>query len=226
LAVLHVPLLKIKTYKMAELKHIKNFATFSQVLQSQNEEKKIQEKSTAQQEYADFFLKLLKDFDASSPNDLSDEKKKEFFDQLAKGWTPGKGITDAGKEMVGESLIEGVEPELISYAAALSVEERNGFLGTYHSAKRENKTSFEFKGKVYEIKGKKATAPEVNEGSINEADIKDDEGFKEYAKEILKKAHADNYDEAKAEETIKGLLAKKEGDDYGKLVGMLQSSLG
>jgi hypothetical protein len=211
---------------MSELKHIKNFATFSQVLQTQNEEKKLQEKSTAQKDYADFFLKLLKQYDVSSPNDLDDAKKKEFFDQLAKGWDKGSGVTPAGKEMVGEALIEGVEPELIEYTAALSVEERNGFLGTYHSAKRENKTSFEFKGKVYEIKGKKATTPKVNEGSINEADIKDDESFKEYAKEILKKAHADNYDEAKAEETIKGLLAKKEGDDYGKLVGILQSSLG
>lgn len=211
---------------MSDLKHIKNFATFSQVLQSQNEEKKLQEKSGAQKDYADFFLKLLKQYDVSSPNDLDDAKKKEFFDQLSKGWDKGSGVTAAGEKMVGESLIEGVEPELISYAAALSVEERNGFLGTYHSAKRENKTSFEFKGKVYEIKGKKATAPEVNEGSINEADIKDDEAFTTYAKEILKKAHADNYDEAKADETIKGLLAKKEGDDYGSIVGMLQSSLG
>ncbi len=211
---------------MSDLKHIKNFATFSQVLQTQNEEKKLQEKSTAQKDYADFFLKLLKQYDVSSPNDLDDAKKKEFFDQLAKGWDKESGVTPAGEEMVGESLIEGVEPELISYASALSVEERNGFLGTYHSAKRENKTSFEFKGKVYEIKAKKATAPKVNEGSINEADIKDDESFKEYAKEILKKAHGDKYDEAKAEETIKGLLAKKEGDDYGKIVGALQSSLG
>ncbi len=40
---------------MSDLKHIKNFATFSQVLQTQNEEKKLQEKSTAQKDYADFF---------------------------------------------------------------------------------------------------------------------------------------------------------------------------
>lgn len=208
---------------MSDLKHIKNFATFSQVLQAQNEEKKLQEKSGAQKEYADFFLKLLQKYDVSSPNDLDDAKKKEFFDEVSKGWD--KGVTAAGEKMIDESLIEGIEPELITYAASLSVEERNGFLGTYHSAKRENKTSFEFKGKVYEIKAKKAITPKVNEGNINEADIKDDEGFKEYAKELLKKAHGDDYDDAKAEDTIKGLLGKKEGDDYGKLVGILQNSL-
>jgi hypothetical protein len=211
---------------MSDLKHIKNFASFSERLKAQNEEKKIQEKTGAQQEYADFFLKLLKEFDVTSPNDLSDEKKKEFFDKLAQGWKKGEGVTDAGEKMVGESLIEGVEPEVIEYAKALSIEERNGFLGTYHSARRENKTSFEFKGKVYEIKKKAAPAAKVNEGSINEADVKDDESFKAYAKEILKKAHGDKYDDAKADETIKGLLAKKEGDDYGTIVGMLQSSLG
>lgn len=209
---------------MSTLKHIKNFASFSERLKAQNEEKKIQEKTGAQKEYADFFLKLLQQFDVSSPNELDDAKKKEFFDQVSKGWD--KGVTASGEKMIDESLTEGVEPELIEYATSLSIEERNGFLGTYHSAKRENKTSFEFKGKVYEIKGKKAIAPKVNEGEINEADIKDDESFKEYAKEILKKAHGDDYDEAKAEETISGLLAKKEGDDYGKLVGSLQNSLG
>jgi len=211
---------------MSELKHIKNFGSFSERLKAQNEEKKLQEKTGAQQEYADFFLKLLKEFDVTSPNELDDEKKKEFFDKLALGWKSGEGITAAGEEMVDESInIEEMLEEGINIEE-IPLEERNGFLGTYHSAKRENKTSFEFKGKVYEIKGKKAIAPEVNEGSINEADIKDDEGFKTYAKEILKKAHGDKYDDAKAEETIKGLLADKGEGGYGELVGKLQSSLG
>lgn len=148
---------------MTDFKHIKNFSTFSQRLQMQNEEAKSKEKSGAQSEYAEFFLKLLQEFDVSSPNELSDEKKKQFFDKLSTGYTPGKGVTPAGEKMVKES--------------------------------------------------------------INEEEIKDDDSFKEFAMDLLKKAHPDDFDQVKADDTISGLLSKKEGDDYGTIIGMLQKSL-
>lgn len=55
--------------------------------------------------------------------------------------------------------------------------------------------------------------------------IKSDYDFIEYAKEVLKDAHGDNYDERKAEETIEGILKKADGD-YEKAIGILQSGLG
>jgi len=60
---------------------------------------------------------------------------------------------------------------------------------------------------------------------VNEAEIKSDGEFKEYAKTVLKKAFADKYDEDKAMKTAEGILKKADGD-YGAAVGMLTSSLG
>jgi hypothetical protein len=62
----------------------------------------------------------------------------------------------------------------------------------------------------------------VSKGTeLNEADIKSDDEFREYVTTILKQQHPDDFDEAKAKEVADGLLAKKKGDDYGALIGML-----
>jgi hypothetical protein len=65
----------------------------------------------------------------------------------------------------------------------------------------------------------------VQESVVNEAEVKSDDEFKEYAMTVLKKAFGDEFDEAKATEVVDGIL-KKCGDDYGACVGMLTSSLG
>ena len=59
----------------------------------------------------------------------------------------------------------------------------------------------------------------------NEAEVKSDEEFKEYAFSVLGQAFGDKFDEEKAQEVVDGLL-DKHGDDYGAAVGALQSSLG
>ena len=61
--------------------------------------------------------------------------------------------------------------------------------------------------------------------SVNEAEVKSDEDFKEYAFSVLQQAFGDKFDEEKAQEVVDGLLGKH-GDDYGAAVGALQSSLG
>jgi hypothetical protein len=65
----------------------------------------------------------------------------------------------------------------------------------------------------------------VKESVVNEEDITSDDQFKEYAMTVLKDAFKDEFDEAKAEEVIKGILGKCDGD-YGACVGMLTGSLG
>jgi hypothetical protein len=60
---------------------------------------------------------------------------------------------------------------------------------------------------------------------MNEAEIKSDEEFSEYAMTVLKKAFGAEFDEAKAKKVADGILAKSKGD-YGTAVGMLTSSLG
>ena len=59
----------------------------------------------------------------------------------------------------------------------------------------------------------------------NEAEVKSDEEFKEYAFAVLGKAFGDDFDEAKAQEVVDGLLSKH-GEDYGAAVGALTASLG
>jgi hypothetical protein len=65
----------------------------------------------------------------------------------------------------------------------------------------------------------------IKESVVNEAEIKSDDEFKEYAMTILKKAFGADFDEAKAGEVADGILKKCDGD-YGAAVGMLTSSLG
>jgi hypothetical protein len=65
----------------------------------------------------------------------------------------------------------------------------------------------------------------IKESVVNEAEIKSDDEFKEYAMSVLKKAFGADFDEAKGEEVANGILKKCDGD-YGAAVGMLTSSLG
>tara|TARA_R110000822_G_scaffold78416_4_gene187859 strand:+ start:2527 stop:4014 length:1488 start_codon:yes stop_codon:yes gene_type:complete len=67
--------------------------------------------------------------------------------------------------------------------------------------------------------------PLVKEGKINEKDITSADEFKEYAMAILKDAFGDDFDEAKATDVANGLI-KKYGEDFGAMVGALQSTMG
>jgi uncharacterized protein (DUF2147 family) len=78
-------------------------------------------------------------------------------------------------------------------------------------------------GNTFEL-GDKWRAVPVRE-SVNEAEVKSDEDFKEYAFSVLGQAFGDKFDEEKAQEVVDGLL-DKHGDDYGAAVGALQASLG
>ena len=62
-------------------------------------------------------------------------------------------------------------------------------------------------------------------GKVNEAEIKSDAEFKEYAMKMLKDAFGSDFDETKATETADGLIDKY-GEDYGAMVGALQSTMG
>jgi hypothetical protein len=46
-----------------------------------------------EEDYREFFKGMLSKWNIKSPTELSDDKKKEFFDQVDKGWK-GKKETD------------------------------------------------------------------------------------------------------------------------------------
>lgn len=62
-------------------------------------------------------------------------------------------------------------------------------------------------------------------GKVNEAEITSADQFKEYAMKMLKDAFGADFDEAKATEVADGLISKY-GEDYGAMVGALQSTMG
>lgn len=59
------------------------------------------------------------------------------------------------------------------------------------------------------------------------SEITSDEQFRDYAHNLMKGAHKDNYDEAKTDKVVNDLL-ENAGDkrDYGELIGRLRSGLG
>jgi hypothetical protein len=60
---------------------------------------------------------------------------------------------------------------------------------------------------------------------LNEADITSSDQFKEYAMKMLKDAFGAEFDKTKATEVADGLISKY-GEDYGAMVGALQSTMG
>ena len=67
--------------------------------------------------------------------------------------------------------------------------------------------------------------------NVNEANetVKDEKSFREYAEAKLKEVHGEEYDEAKAKETIDGILEDNkelvEKGDWGALVGFLNKGV-
>ena len=61
-------------------------------------------------EYQKFFMKALKKFGVSSPTELDDAKKKEFFDYVDKNWTGKKEEKESvskKEEVPTDSKIDG-----------------------------------------------------------------------------------------------------------------------
>ena len=60
---------------------------------NENKNKIDESLSNLQKEYREYFKFVLKCYDVESPSKLSEDKKKEFFDNIKKYWVKGKGAT-------------------------------------------------------------------------------------------------------------------------------------
>ena len=204
------------------------------------------ELSALQKDWREYFGAKLKKFDAASPADLDDEKKKEFFNDLKKDWERGQGATDAGKKDIeshgvkeGEEMNEARSIEKVSKDISKLASEMAELAKIWKTAEGKAKTDVldSLKKKTADKKNLEKELEDLITGkdkdielivmeaySVDEAEVKNDAEFKEYAEKVLKKAHKDDYDEKKAEKTIEGILKKSNGD-YGAAVGMLTSGL-
>lgn len=77
---------------------MKKFTETVGVIRELNEK----ELSELQKSYRDYFGAKMKKFGVKSPAELSEEKKKEFFNEITKDWEKGKGATETGKKDVEE----------------------------------------------------------------------------------------------------------------------------
>lgn len=141
---------------------------------------------------------------------------KYYSDLANAGDWSGIGITEGFAmylDQIGESNM--AQALLDSFNAQFEGEE-----------KRVSRTE-----KLYELSQKNVEedrAEEIEDDGVemaNEAEIKSDDEFKEYAFTVLQKAFGEDFDEAKAQEVVDGILGKVDGD-YGKAAGILQASLG
>ena len=197
--------------------HIQDFATFSSKLKEMKAIKEEQEKSAKQEEYAQFFKKTLQKYGVSSPGELKDEEeKKKFFNEIDKGWEPGKGLTPDGEQTMNESHFK--EGDKVKC-------KDSGMSGVVISLDKPHGEDDE---KYYNVETetgeiiKYAPNELVKESfEIKESEISNDQEFREYAETVLKNMHGDEYDQTKADEVINGLLADKQGSDYGELIGRL-----
>ena len=74
---------------------------------------------------------------------------------------------------------------------------------------------------------KKAEEAEKDAKKAGQDEVTDEKSFREYAENVLKKAHGDDYDENIAKKVIDGIVDKvgKDGD-WGQAIGRLTSGLG
>jgi hypothetical protein len=66
----------------------------------------------------------------------------------------------------------------------------------------------------------------VSKMPVNEKDVTDEKSFREYALEVLKKAHPDDFDQKIADKVINDLAKEVKDGDWGAAVGKLTSGLG
>ena len=150
----------------------------------------------------------------------------------AAGWS-GQGIVEGcalylsqmhGDDATANAMINAFNSQFEGEAVRVDVakktkalNEGRRFVAAVNKAREAGEETFEFDGKTYKVT-KKAE-------KVNEAEIKDDESFKEYVKAAYSKAFGDDYDEAKAMKAAEGMLKKADGD-YGAAVGMCKASMG
>jgi hypothetical protein len=85
---------------------IKNWNQFNENVNSEPTNILNEELSELQKEYRKYFKHMLECYDVQSPSKLSENKKKEFFENIKKYWVKGKGATkdleDIKKIICGE----------------------------------------------------------------------------------------------------------------------------
>lgn len=205
---------------------LQDFNSFATARRQQAELELEQSLDAKRSSSAETFKSLLSEYGVTDLNELDEEQRVSFFDQLR-----STGVNEDINYMIDRLQ----EAYAINEADVKSDEEfkeyafsvlKKAFGDDFDEAKAQETVD----GILGKADGDYGAAvgmltSGLSESTINEAEINTEEEFKEYAKTVLKKAFGDEYDESKSKEVIDGILSKADGD-FGKAAGMLQSSLG
>jgi len=220
---------------------LQDFNSFASARRQEVQMKLEQEQDAKRSSSAETFKSLLSEYGVTDINELDEEQRTAFFSKL-RGSEVNEDVNymiDRLEEAYGTEAEEVEETEEV---AEEEVEEGNAFGAARAKAIADGEKEFTVDGETYPVEdvgaddkenaedfageSEEVAEEEVEEETeVNEADIKSDEDFKEYAFAVLQKAFGDDFDEAKAQEVVDGILSKA-GGDYGEAAGMLQSSLG
>jgi formylmethanofuran dehydrogenase subunit E-like metal-binding protein len=206
---------------------LQDFNSFSSARRQEVQMKLEQEKDAKRSSSAENFKSLLAEYGVTDLNELDEEQRNSFFSRLRGGEV---------NEDVNYMIDKLEEAYSVNEAEVKSDEEFNEYAMTvlkkaFGDDFDEAKAQATIDGILSKADGDYGAAVGMLTSSlgesvqVNEADIKSDEDFKEYAFSVLKKAFGDEFEEAKAQEVVDGILSKA-GGDYGQAAGMLQSSLG
>jgi len=205
---------------------LQDFNSFATARRQQAELELEQSLDAKRSSSAETFKSLLSEYGVTDLNELDEEQRVSFFDQLR-----STGVNEDINYMIDRLQ----EAYAINEADVKSDEEfkeyafsvlKKAFGDDFDEAKAQETVD----GILGKADGDYGAAvgmltSGLSESTINEAEINTEEEFKEYAETVLKKAFGDEYDESKSKEVIDGILSKADGD-FGKAAGMLQSSLG
>lgn len=156
-------------------------------------------KAEAAAKYNELYEAKLKEMNAKSPLDLSEEDSKVFFEYLKS--LKEADLTKADVKKMVDDKTKDLEKKV---------------------------DAAEDKAKAAEDKAEDADkAADKAEKKAGQDEVTDEKSFREYAINVLKQAHGDDFDQSIADKVIDGIVSKvgKDGD-WGQAIGRLTSGLG
>jgi hypothetical protein len=137
---------------------------------------------------------------------------QKFTDFIKDNKTVVESLNKASREKEFETLLESKLKEF-GANSILDLDENNlEIFNEYVKTIKEDLTK----------KGSKLESKKVNE----EDKVTDEKSFREYATEVLKTAHKDDFDQKIADKVINDLAKEVKDGDWGAAVGRLTSGLG
>ena len=141
---------------------------FSDFQSKKNETAQAIKEADLQKEYGEVFASLLKKYGVSSPAELDDDKKKEFFNEIGDHYTAGEGPTAKGEELVkkedGEAPVKEDEDE----------DEGEGDGGNGHGEGEEDKDEEEIINNVASLESEEEVPAEDEEDKEPKEEVEED----------------------------------------------------